>query len=207
MTINAESVYMKRDLSTSVLLLYLIISFGCEKAELLSIEEYAYLPLPQLVAERQEHTGKKISTEGYILGLEHHPDTKEGEIWILVLGDKPQAGKSQSNQLIFPNFTNKIRVGEDGFNREIIRRCHEICTVSQSKDDLIKVYGVFAPSQTFHHYSSGVDLFLNAIEVNGVLVDTDFHDHGKIKEKTPGIVRKLYKGGQSLAKIVKKALL
>ena len=75
------------------------------------------------------------------------------------------------------------------------------------KDDLIKVYGVFAQSQAFHHYSSGVDLMLDALEINGVLIHTDYNDHGKIKEKTPSVMRKLYKGGEKVAKIVKKGLL
>ena len=200
---------MKFGLSTSLLLLVLCLSIltGCNKAEAPSVDDYTHVPLPQLVANKTEFSGKKISTEGYILGLEHHPDTKDGEIWLVVLGDKPQTGKLEVNQVIFPDVYNKIRIGEDGFNREIIRRCHEICGVSKNKKDLIKVYGVSTVSQAFHHYSSGVDLLLNAVEVNGVLIDTDFNDHGKIKEKTPSILRKLYKGGGKVAKLIKKGLL
>ena len=197
----------KHNLSTSFLLVLLTVLVGCEKTKLVSVEEYSYVPLPQLVTDKKVYSGKKISTEGYILGLEHHTDTKEGEIWIFVLGDQPQTEKSVPNQLIFPNVKNKIRVGEDGYNREIITRCHEICGIAQTKNDLIKVYGSFVPSQTFNQYTHGVDLFLNAIEMNGVLVDTDYNDHGKIKEKTPSVLKKIYRGGKSVAKMLKKAVL
>ena len=124
---------MKYGIATSILLsLLLSIQTGCKKAEIPSLEEYSHVPLPQLATNNANFTGKKITTEGYILGLEHHPDTKNGEIWIVVLGDKPVPGEISSGQMIFPSVPNKIRIGEDGFNRDIIRRCHEICNVSKN---------------------------------------------------------------------------
>ena len=102
------------------------------------------------------------------------------------------------------NMTTRFGIGEDGFNRKIINRCNEICELARNQADLIKVYGTFLPSQAFHHYANGVDLMLDAIEINGVLIDTDFNDHGKIKEKTPTVMRKIYKGGKEVAKLIKK---
>ena len=191
----------------AAILIGLLSVIGCKKDTIPNLNDYTPLSISEISSNKLEFIGQKIMAAGYILGSELRQNSKNGDIFVLVLGDKPLEEENSKNSLVFPKVDHKIRVGEDGFNREIINRCNEICDLARNKGEQVIVYGIYSPAQGFHQYTSGIDLMLDAIEINGLLIDTDFNDHGKIKEKTPSVMRKLYKGGEGVAKIIKKGLL
>ena len=191
----------------TVLLILLLLSMGCEKeSEVRGYESVTRVQISDLLARQTEYISKKISVEAYVLGSELYQDSKNGRIWIMVLGDQPQLDDSKADQLIFPGIKNKIRVAEDGYNRDIIDRCFEVCRSLRKHGLLVRVYGVFNPAKKFNHFYSGIDLELAAIEVNGTIIDTDYDDHSDFAEKTPSVMKKIYKGGKGISKVIRGGL-
>ena len=187
---------------------FLSLMTGCEKQQtFLSIEDYTQSTIAEIHEGNEELAGEKLMAEGYILGLEIQHDITDNIVWVMVLGDAPYFDETGNSQLIFPTIKNKIRVGEDGYNNEIMKRCYSVCEEAKQNGRSIKVFGTFLPSEPFNHYNDGVDLQLDAVKIGSMLINTDYEDHGKLKERTPGLVRKLYKGGKQISKLLKKAVL
>jgi hypothetical protein len=190
-----------------VLLILLLLLMGCEKKSAVQgYESVTEVRISDLLEGQSEYTAKKISVEAYVLGNELYQDSKNGRIWIMVLGDQPQLDDSKADQLIFPGIKNKIRVAEDGYNRDIIDRCFEACRSLRKRGRLIRVYGVFNPAKKFNHVHSGIDLELAAIKVDGTIIDTDYDDHSNFAEKTPSVMKKIYKGSKGISKAIRGGL-
>lgn len=193
----------------TVLLILFLLLLGCEKKSSVAVrgfESVTDIQISDLLEKQSEYAMRKISVEAYILGSELYQDSKNGRIWIMTLGDQPQLDDSKADQLIFPAIKNKIRVGEDGYNRDIIDRCFEVCRSLRKRGQSIRVYGVFNPAKKFNHFDSGIDLELAAIEVNGTIIDTDYDDHSNFAEKTPSVMKKIYKGGKGISKALRGGL-
>ena len=186
---------------------FVILSVGCDRKESLSLDDFVPVTISEIVSNESAYIGKTVTVEGYVLGLEIREGKNDGEVWVMVLSDKPFSGDTPPERLIFPQVKNKIRAGEDGYNSEILERCFKICNNARDNRSIVKVFGTFAPTHAFSYYNSGIDLHLNAVEINGVLINTDYNDHGVIKQKTPTVMRGLYKGGKKLSEVLKKTVL
>ncbi len=193
----------------NIFLIVLIFLLGCKKDKRFSIENYKNFKtvfFDDFINKKIELTNREIVIEAYVLGSELYENSNNGRIWIMVLGDKPQLNDARANQLVFPKINNKIRVGEDGYNKEIIDRCYDVCNSIRKRGHLVKVYGIYEPSKPFNHFTRGVDMQLAAIEYNGTIINTDYNDHSNFKEKTPSVMKKIYKGGKSITNFIKKGI-
>ncbi len=178
---------------------------GCGETETADYSAFEPVDIKQILSDRQAYAGRDVVIDGFVLGLELSRSADDREIWILVLGDQP-ALDGNGNRLIFADVPYKIRAGEDGFNRDILKRCHAVCSQLREAGRSIRIYGTYQPENVFHHYNSGVDLQMSAIEINGTIINTDFEDHGAIREKTPTVMRSIYKGSRRVARLMKIAI-
>ncbi len=150
------------------------------------------------------YQGKNISVEGYVLGAEVRKDPKIGHIWIMVIGEHP-FDSGTNTQLIFPDIENKIRVGETGYNSDIMERCHEASQKLKARGDLVKVYGTVSPALSMGHYR-GIDLDLTAIEIDGSIFDTDYDDRSRFEAKAPSVLKKIIRGGKKFTNLLKAVI-
>jgi hypothetical protein len=155
-----------------------------------------YVPtsIEQLRSDTEAFRDQRVVLEAYILGMEYGTNTDDADQWIMVLGLEPQLDDSIAGQLIFPKIEAKVRVAEDGYNREILRRCFQICSESRRKGGEVTIYGRYQPEEDYAQYHSGVDILLDKIAVGETVINTDFNDHSVFTEKTPGMVKKTYQG-------------
>ena len=186
------------------LLALAIILTGCQTVKHTATTSDGYTPvtLDELRQNSDGYEGHKIVIHAYILGMEYGVNADDADQWIMVLGDQPQLDDGRANQLIFPEIDNKVRAAEDGYNREILRRCYEICRESRRKGSEIRVYGVYNSDRAYAEYFSGIDLMIDKITSDNTLINTDFNDHSVLKEKTPGYFKKSYKGVKKIAGVI-----
>lgn len=179
---------------------------GCRSTRSLTVRgEFAPVTIEDLNNRPAKYAGRKVVVDAYILGMEYGENSDDAHVWLLALGNEPQLDERLADQLVFPRIGKKIRAAEDGYNREILTRCYDACGKVRRKGERIKAYGVFAAVDPYQQYYSGVDLQLSQIKIDGRIINTDFNDHGKLKEKTPGMLKKTYGGAKKLFGVVGKA--
>ena len=162
--------------------------------------------IEQLRGNTEAFRDQRVVFDAYILGMEYGTNTDDADQWIMVLGLEPQFDDSIAAQLIFPKIEAKVRVAEDGYNREILRRCFQICSESRRKGGEITIYGRYQPKEAYAQYHSGIDILLDKIAIGETVINTDFNDHSVFTEKTPGMVKKTYKGVRKIATLAGSVL-
>ncbi|MFM1550818.1 MAG: hypothetical protein ACKJSG_15535, partial [Lentisphaeria bacterium] len=88
-----------------------------------------------------------------------------------------------------------------GYNREILRRCFQVCSESRRKGGEVTIYGRYQPKEAYAQYHAGVDILLDKIAIGETVINTDFNDHSVFKEKTPGMVKKTYQGVKKITSL------
>ena len=182
---------------------------GCtstRKAPPTTAQGYVPTSIEQLRGNTEAFRDQRVVFDAYILGMEYGTNTDDADQWIMVLGLEPQFDDSIAAQLIFPKIEAKVRVAEDGYNREILRRCFQICSESRRKGGEITIYGRYQPKEAYAQYHSGIDILLDKIAIGETVINTDFNDHSVLTEKTPGMVKKTYKGVRKIATLAGSVL-
>ncbi|MDP7741592.1 MAG: hypothetical protein QGF67_09140 [Lentisphaeria bacterium] len=177
---------------------------GCtstKKALPTNADGYVPTSIEQLHGDTDTFRDQRVVLDAYILGMEYGTNTDDADQWIMVLGMEPQYNDSIAAQLIFPKVETKLRVAEDGYNREILQRCFQICSESRRKGEEVTIYGLYQPLEAYAQYHTGVDILLDKIAIGETIINTDFNDHSVFKEKTPGMVKKTYKGVRKIANL------
>ena len=126
-------------------------------------EEYLQVTLAELTAHPEKYLDKRIKVTGKVLASVHTAESVEADLWVIVIGDRPQPDEKLANQLIFPTYNPKIRAAEDGFNREVIKRCHELLAKARANGSDVTVYGRFHPAGGMRQYARGISLAIDRI--------------------------------------------
>ena len=130
---------------SALLALVLVGCTSTKKATTTTADGYVPTSIEQLRSDTEAFRDQRVVLEAYILGMEYGTNADDADQWIMVLGLEPQFDDSIAGQLIFPKVEAKVRVAEDGYNREILRRCFQICSESRRKGGEITIYGRYQP--------------------------------------------------------------
>ncbi len=177
---------------------------GCtstQKAITTTADGYMPTSIEQLHSDTETFRDQRVVLDAYILGMEYGTNADDADQWIMVLGLEPQFDDSIAEQLIFPKIEAKVRAAEDGYNREILRRCFQICSENRRKGGEVTIYGCYQPKKAYAQYHAGVDILLDKIAIGETVINTDFNDHSVFKEKTPGMVKKTYQGVKKITSL------
>jgi hypothetical protein len=167
-------------------------------------EEYLSVTLKELTTHPEKYLDKRIKVTGKVLGSVHTAQSVEADLWVVVIGDRPQPDDKLANQLIFPTYQPKIRAAEDGFNRDVIKRCHKLLTEARASGSDVTVYGRFHPAGGLRQYARGISLAIDRIHTGNVTIATDYGDMSEFRAKTPRRIQKAVKNGKSILKAVGK---
>ena len=166
--------------------------------------EYLKVTLEELVSTPEKFLNQKIKVTGKVLGCVHSSHAVDANLWVIVLGTRPQPDEKLAEQLIFPTYSPKVRAAEDGFNREVIARCHKLAKEARKTGADVVLYGTFHPAGGLRQYRSGISLALERVRIGQVTIDTDYGDMSEFRAKTPHRLQKAVNGGKTILKAVGK---
>ena len=166
--------------------------------------DFVKVSIKDLVDTPNEYAGDDIMLEAYVLGAEYNPSEEGAQFFIISLGDDVQCDNKKGNQIFFPDIKYKVRAAEDGYNGSIIQNCYVMADNARKLGSKITIFGRFNPDQPFYYYGNGIDIEIEKMRVGNRTVNTDFDDKSKLAHETPGMLRKVYRGGKKLIDIADK---
>ncbi|MCM8533489.1 MAG: hypothetical protein NE330_20140 [Lentisphaeraceae bacterium] len=167
-------------------------------------QEFIKTSIKELVDSPDKFIGEDIMLEAYVMGAEYNPSEEGAHFFILSLGEEVQYDNKKGNQIFFPRVKYKVRAVEDGYNGSVIKDCYIMADNARKLGSRLTVFGRFNPDQPFYYYGNGIDIQVEKMRIGNRTVNTDYEDKSKLAHETPGMIRKLYKGGKKLIDLADK---